>query len=209
MLMTNDAGGNLAQVRDALQGITGVAKEEMAPKGPLQEWYMVVVRPNHELEAVDSFRRHGTRAYWPSYERLVASRQRINGHPVRRMVRTGIVPGYVFSPGSPGSDFTGLIENVVGAVDIVRTFSGQTLFVTDRDIDIIRKIDKGLNTPLPTGTVHNFKPGEKVRFSDDLLQHWPVGKVAKLAREGRLSVDVDLMGRKVSITVFPHQIERV
>jgi transcription antitermination factor NusG len=198
--------GNMEQVREALAGITGVKLSPDRDDGA--EWHMLIVRPNHEFDAVDSMRRQGLRAYWPNYERLVSTRQRQDGRIVRRAVRTGIVP-YVFSPVDRNCDFTGFLEKLIAVVDVVRTYSGNPLLLRDTDIKILRKIDHGLNTPKPTAQGHTFKLGEKVRFVDDNHQQWPAGKVVKLAREGRLSVEVDMMGRKVPVTVFPHQIERM
>jgi transcription antitermination factor NusG len=55
---------------------------------------------------------------------------------------------------------------------------------------------------------HDFKCGEKVSFIDDTVRIWPAGTVEKLAHDGRIGVEVELMGRKMIIWVLPHQIER-
>ena len=198
--------GNLEQVRAALHGITG--QQIAPPVTAAPDRYLVMARTNHELDAVDSFRRNCVSAYWPSYEELAVSRERRNGFATRRWRRVGIIPGYIFAAIDPDLDFTTLLHRVVGALDMVRTLSGDPLLIRDADIQIIRRIEIGLNTPLPQIALHNFKPGEKVRFVDDLVGRWPPGIITKLAREGRISVEVALMGRKVKITVLPHQIER-
>jgi transcription antitermination factor NusG len=195
--------GNMAIVREALAGITGV--EVKAPAVPTSDRYLVMVRSSRERDAVDSYRRNQIPTYWPSYEMLVPTRQKINGHPVCVRRRIGIIPGYVFPEVRPGA--LGL-DNIVAAIDYIRTFDGSPLLIRDADIQIIRRIEAGLNTPKPGGTDHAFKVGEKVRFSDDLDSRWPPGKIIKLAKEGRIIVEVDAMGRKLPITVFPHQIER-
>lgn len=206
MLMAAENSGNLGQVREALEGITGVKLSPDRDDGA--EWYMVVVRGNHQLDAVDGLRRQGLRAYWPHYERCEPSKRLIAGRHTSRSVRFGILP-YVLSPRAEGVDFTSEIERVVTIMDIVRTFSGSPLLLRNRDIDIIRRIDVGLNTPKPEATIHNFKIKDKVRFLDDLMGQWPPGVIIKLAKEGRISVEVNLMGRKVPITVLAHQIERI
>lgn len=206
MLMAADTNGNLDQVRSALEGITGTKLSPDRDDG--SEWYMVIVRSNYQLDAVDGLRRAGLRAYWPSYERSVASRRIIAGRHASRSVRYGILP-YVLSPRSPGLDFTSASERIVSILDIVRTYSGNPLLLRSGDINIIRRIDVTMNTPKPEASLHNFKVGDKVRFADDLMNQWPPGSIVKVAREGRISVEVNLMGRKVPITVFPHQIERI
>lgn len=205
MLMTTE-NGNLEQVRNALTGITGVKVE--APREETSKWYMMIVRSNYHLDAVDGLRRQGLRAYWPSYERAVASRRMVMGRQTRRSVRFGILP-YVLTERDGATDVNRAIERIAAVMDIVRTYSGNALMLRARDVDVIRRIDVGMNTPKPEPTLHNFKMGQKVRFCDDLSSTWPLGVITKIAREGRINVEVNMMGRKVPITVFPHQIERI
>lgn len=195
--------GNMETVRSALAGITG--KEVEPPvKGP--DWFMVVVRQGHELEAVDSMRRHDITAYFPNYEKLETTRRSFAGRPIRRLVRRGVVP-YVFTPVGNG-EFLNEKDRIVGVLDIVRTYSGAALILAGTDIAIIRRIETGLNTPKPEATDHDFKVGDKVRFSDDINRGWPPGRITKLAKDGRIIVEVALKGRVVPFTVFPFQIER-
>lgn len=205
MLMTTPKN-NMEQVRDALTGITGVPLSPDRDEGA--DWYMIVVRSNYHLDAVDGLRRQGLRAYWPSYERSIASKRMIAGRKTSRSVRFGILP-YVLSPRDPELDFTSRSERIVSILDVVRTYSGAPLLLREKDLRIIRRIDVSMNTPKPEAALHNFKTGHKVRFRDDLSHQWPPGVIIKIAKEGRISVEVDLMGRKVPITVFPHQIERI
>lgn len=202
----NEKSGNLEQVRDALQGITGIVAKPQA-RGP--DWYLVMARVNRELDTVDSFRRNAVSCWWPNYEELVIINRTENGRKVRRLRRVGIIPGYVFSNAQACGDVTSLLRDIVGAIDVAKTFSGVPLLISDADAQIISRIEIGLNTPRPEKTIHNFKKGEKVSFRDDLVGRWPPGKIIKLAPDGRISVEIDLMGRKVPVTVLPHQIERM
>lgn len=207
MLMATDKG-NLQQVHDAIHPPAPTIEETRQPH-PFQLWYMVLVRPSREQDAADSFRRNHIRAYWPNYEHMQTYRPRKNGgKPEQRMVLTAIVPGYVFSPGSPMEDFETLIERISGVINIVRTFSGKPLMLTQDHIHAIRQIEADQNTPQPAKTVHTYKTGQKVRFIDDLMSRIGAGRISKLAKDGRIGVEVDLMGRKVPFWVFPHQIER-
>jgi len=205
MLMATE-NGNMDQVRSALQGITGITPKPIIT-GP--DYYLVIVRPGHEFDSVDSFRRNSVPAYWPNYEVLTSTRQRRNGHPVRRVHRVGILPGYVFSPGDATRDFEGLLKRIVGVIDFARKFSGNPLMVNESDIAIIRRIEVGLNTPIPGKSPHKFKIGEKVRFADDVSYRWAPGRIIDLSQGGRIAVEVEMMGRKVKMTVLPYQIERV
>lgn len=201
--MLTAAKDNMEQVRSALEGITGIQIVEPKPAGPSR--YLVMIRNSREGEAVDSYRRSNIGAYWPTYEELRPTKSKANGHPVCRKRRMAIIPGYIFPEVVPGSLD---LDRIIGAIDYVRRFSGDPLLINDDDVQIIRHIETGLNTPKPQGSEHTFKVGEKVRFLDDLIGRWPTGKIIKLAQDGRISVEVSLMGRKLPITVFPHQIER-
>ena len=169
MLAMTDKG-NMETVRDALSGITGVKLSPDRDEG--SDWFMVVVRANYHLDAVDGLRRQGLRAYWPSYERSVASKRLVMGRQTRRSVRFGILP-YVLSPHDENIDFKGHCERVTAIMDIVRTYSGSPLLLKDRDLTIIRRIDVSMNTPKPEAALHNFKNGHKVKFKDDLAGQWP------------------------------------
>jgi transcription antitermination factor NusG len=197
--------GNMEQVRDALAGITGVPRVEpiIGPKR-----FLVVVRNSHEFDSVDSFRRNLIPAYWASYEELLPSKKMQNGFTGRRVRRVGILPGLIFVPVNAAPDMEGLLHRIVGAIDFHRTYSGAPFMVEDADVRTIQRIEVGLNTP-SKAVAHKFKDGDRVRFTDDLDSRWPPGKIIKLAREGRIIVEVDAMGRKMPITVFSSQIEKM
>lgn len=206
MAMKQDAG-NLELVKSALEGITGLeVKPEILP----ERYYMIVCRPNHEYDTVDSMRRNNQPAFWPSYEQLVTTRRVLNGQPVRKIRRIGIVAGYVFSPATSDRDFTMFLQRIVGAIEIAKSDAGNPIFLTDKDIAIFRRIERD-----PEDKEHKaaspkraLQVGEKIRFKDDLQHRWPPGKVIKLARQGRIIVELSLMGRKVEVKALPHQIER-
>jgi hypothetical protein len=60
----------------------------------------------------------------------------------------------------------------------------------------------------PIWRMHHFKTGHKVRFADDASHRWPPGKVAGLTSDGRLIVEVEVMGRVVPFHVYPHLVEK-
>lgn len=205
MLMVTEKAGNMALVRDALNP---------EPQGqqtyPANDWHLITVRPNHEQQAANGFRRDRIRAYWPNYMKLVPVRERRNGRQMRRQMLVAVIPGYIFSPIGAGGKFWRLVEMIPEVLNVVRTHSGDVLIIHGADIEIIRRIEAGLNTPEPLKkTPHNFKTGWKVRFVDDLTGRWPPGKIERLYADGLISIEVPLMGRMVPVTALPHQIERV
>lgn len=191
---------------------SNIHKVDRRPIGSVPEraWYMLTVRPNHELEAIDSFRRNGVRAYWPNYARLGPGRMTANGFRSRQKQLAGVVPGYIFSPGSSSEDMTLLLERVTGIVNVLRTYSGGPIFLLEVDIALIRKIEAGLNTPDPPKMSHKLKVGMKVRFADDDLMLWPPGKIIEIAHNGKMTVEVKLeKGGSMPIKCLPHQIQLV
>lgn len=202
--MTTQAG-NLDQVRSALQGITGQDVSAAVVPEFKQWWYMLIVRANHQHDAVDSMRRHGLRSFWPTYECLVTTRRQSAGRPVRRLVRTGVVP-YIFSPAD--FDVVEKLETIIGVIDVVRSDAGRPLLVPDPDVEKIRRIAIGLNESVPpeVDPNHKYKVGDVVAFRGE-QRDWPPSTVIRLVQGGRIVVEVALMGRKVPVTVLPFQIE--
>jgi transcription antitermination factor NusG len=120
-----------------------------------------------------------------------------------------VIPGYLFVVPDPIKTFWEVTKrNIEGIANVVRTFSGDLAMLKDSDIDVIRSIERTMNTPVPGKTLHNFKTGDKVRFVDDNVSRWPPGRVAGTNGDGRIVVDVEVMGRVVPFQVFPHQVEK-
>jgi transcription antitermination factor NusG len=188
-MTTSEQGGNLHK---ALQNMSGEP----------DKWCLITVPFNQQLDWCDNFRRFRLRCYCPNYINFGRGLSR------RKRGIQMLIPGYLFSPGFKEPAFWEVVKHGRGMVNVVRTFSGEILLVHNDDILVIRKIEAGLNTPTLGKSLHNFKTGEKVRFSDDLLGRWPSGKVAR-SDDGQIVVEVEVMGRAVPFTVYPHQIERM
>jgi transcription antitermination factor NusG len=170
------------------------------------QWCMLIVTPGKEQDARDSFHRYGIQAYWPNY--LGPTRWSSRPREPRRTDHRSVIPGYLFVPMLPTPTLRDVMERIVGVDNVVRNYSGDLAILRNTDIEVIRQIEAGLKTPKPGKSLRSFKPGEKVRFCDDLLNRWPLGRVASSTKDGRISVEVGVMERIVQFIVFPHQIER-
>jgi transcription antitermination factor NusG len=191
-----------------LMAIDWQAKQRAADvAGEPDKWCMIAVKPGKEQECCDSFRRQGVRCYWPNYHVFASMIRRAYRRP-RRDYRA-VIPGYLFSPLPHGTTFYAVMDLKEGMLHPVHTFSGDILVLDGEAILVLRKIEAGLNTPKPKASLHNFKTGEKVRFADDLLSRWPPGRVSRLADDGRIVVETEVMGRAVPFLVFPYQLERM
>jgi transcription antitermination factor NusG len=181
--------------------------EEMAAQVLPDQWCMLTVRPGKEQDARDSFYRYGVQAYWPNYHSFLQSTL-----PLRERRRTeyrSVIPGYLFVPALPTQMFWDIAERIPGVENAVLNFSGDLATLKDADIDVIRSIEAGMNTPIPGRTMHNFKGGDKVGFIDDNTQRWPRGRFRGSSDDGRITVEIEVMRRIIPFVLFPHQIKRV
>jgi transcription antitermination factor NusG len=181
---------------------------EVLPDIEPLKWCMIAVKPGKEQECCDSFRRAKVRCYWPNYHIF---ERRLIRRAARRPARDyrAVIPGYLFTPLPRSVAFYQVLDLKEGFLHSIHTFSGDVFSLDNEAIMVLRKIEAGLNTPKPKASLHNFKTGEKVRFADDLLSRWPPGKVARLADDGRIVVETEVMGRLVPFLVFPYQLERL
>jgi transcription antitermination factor NusG len=183
------------------------AVEKLETKSLPQQWCMLLVTPGQEREARDSFHRYGVRAYWPNYHSFLRSTL-----PLRKRRRTedrSVIPGYLFVPALPTEMIWDISLRIPGVLNAVLNFSGDMATFKDESIEVIRAIERGMHTPVPGKSLHNFKTGDKVRFVDDITQRWPPGKIAGATGDGRITVEVKAMGRIVPFQVFPHQVEKI
>jgi transcription antitermination factor NusG len=170
------------------------------------QWCMLIVTPGKEQEARDNFHRYGIRAYSPNY--LGFTRRSSRPRERRRTDYRSVIPGYLFVPMLPTPTLWDVMQRIPDVVSVVRNYSGDIAILRNTNIEVIRQIEAGLKTPKPGKSLHHFKTRDKVRFVDDLLNRWPPGKVAGSTNDGRITVEVRVMGRLVPFQVFPHQIER-
>jgi transcription antitermination factor NusG len=171
------------------------AVEKLETKSLPQQWCMLLVRPGMERDARDSFHRYGVRAYWPNYHSFLRSTLPLRER--RRRDYRSVIPGYLFVPALPTETFWDIVERIPGVENVVRGFSGDLAMLKDADIDVIRSIEAGMNTPIPGRTPHNFKTGDKVGFIDDNAQRWPPGRIGGSSNDGRITVEIGVMGRLV------------
>jgi hypothetical protein len=115
----------------------------------------------------------------------------------------------LFVPLPATNKFWQVVELQAGIIKTVRNYSGELVHLRNEDVEVIRAIDASMNTPTPGKSPHQFKTGDRVKFKDDLGSLWPHGHIAHSTGDGRVSVEVDVMGRLVPFVVYPYLIERV
>lgn len=187
-------------------GLTSQPEPEASPEAS-PEMCLILVQSPQEQAARDSLRRRGVGIWWPNYPRFETKKDMQTGKRYQRTVRVGVLPGVILSPANIGRQFFDAIDFAPGVMGVAQKPNGQWLLLSDIDIVLIHKIEHGLNRPAPAKTVHSFKMGDKVRFTDDVYRRFPLGIVTRCHRDGHIDVEVNMMGRKQPITVLPDQIE--
>jgi transcription antitermination factor NusG len=183
------------------------AVEKLETKSLPQQWWMLQVTPGMERDTRNDFHRYGVRAYWPNYHSFLRLTL-----PLRERRSTdyrSVIPGYLFMPALPTEMLWDFRLRIPGVENAVLNFSGDPHTLNDADIDVIRSIEAGMNTPTPGRTLHNLKAGDKVAFIDDNTQRWPPGRFGGSSTDGRITVEIEVMGCLVPFVVFPHQIKRL
>lgn len=198
------ASGNL---KGHLQDIFGEPFIAATLPQPCSEMCMILVQPPQEQIARDSLRRKGIGIWWANYQKEITKKDPLTGKRYQRIIRVGVLPGVILSPSPVSAQFFDALDEAPGVIGVQQKPNGQWLLLSELDIVLIHKIERGLDRPLAVKPVHNFKPGDKVTFVDDVYRTWKGGIVTKCARDGHISVDVNMMGCIRSVTVLPHQIE--
>lgn len=204
MLMGNE--GNLGVVRRAIEGEQSVREQQ---RYPYKAWYAVIIRSQREQDAADGFRKEDVAAYWPNYVKQTPMGMH-HGSRRHRATFNAIFPGLIFCPTADQNLFWRAVQRIPYVVNLLRREQGLPATLSNAEIERVRQIEADANLPPDVTPVHSFKKGQRVRFTDVGPFVDFVGKIARLDSDGRISIEVYLMGRMVPMHgVLPHQIEAV
>jgi transcription antitermination factor NusG len=163
-------------------------------------WCMLLVRPGSERAVANCFRSYKIAAYWPHYYPFGRERD--------SKIARSLIPGYLFVHAIFDDDFWMAVNRTKDASYVVLNYSGEVAKLREEDIEAIRQIERAAHTPVRGRELHNFRTGDRVRFTDDELGRLPPGRVATSLGDGRITVEVEMMGRVVPMHVFPSQVEK-
>jgi transcription antitermination factor NusG len=176
------------------------------PKLDFQEprlWHVLMTQPQQERKAADWLRSAHHSVYFPNFVEQVKSRKGL-----RRSIIRPIVIGYLFLAVRPGTDLNRVVERIPGLVGYLRDEASHAAVIREREILKIRELEATHFVPETGKIAHAFKIGQRVRLVDDVYLGWR-GPIIALAQDGRISVEVNLLGRKVPVWLVPSQIERM
>ena len=164
-----------------------------------EKWYVAFTRPRHEKEAARWMEGLGLEIYLPLVRKIRKYRSR------KKMVDLPLFPRYLFVRTSLEPQEHIRILRTPGVLSLV-SFDGAPRYVDDREMESLQiLVAKGLHiTVLP-----ELVEGRWVRVVDGLLAG-AVGVLKEVNREElRLVVNVTLLGKSVSVSLTPSQVELV
>ncbi len=191
-----------------LEEMLGQASTAPAPM-PTTDWCMVLVRPGYEQDCRDSLRRRGVGAWWPNFSKEIGFKDRQTGKRGVRRALIPVLPGVLLCPARLSEAFWHAIDMAPGAINVARKFNTEVILLSDLDIVLIHKIEQGLNISDPPKSAHSYVVGDKVRFVDDELRRFGSGQVIECHRDGRLRVDINMLGRVTPWIIAAWQVEPV
>lgn len=166
-------------------------------------WYLVSVGAGNEIAVAIRLLRDRVKAYCPR-ERVVEKLRRKKG---KRIVRRPMYPGYIFVQLAPGEPcWAGLltydgVRRILPATDRPVPVSDATMAKIQR----VAQIKAHRKRRAPT----LYVTGEEVRVCDGPFASWGATVVSSDDRNGRVKVEVGIMGREVPIELELDQIEKL
>lgn len=197
----------LARIEDARSPSWAV----LAPTNPeptyngFLSWLVLLAEPNREIKSAQWLSRRNLWTYAPNYPRMIRTRGKAHRHRLY-----SCIPGYLFIPTvvldtGHGWDY---LHQAPGVRGWIKDCHGAPATISKAHVEVIREIEAKLNLP-PEAKGVMFKMGEWVRvIKDDIFWQW-TGPIVEIAREGRIGVEVNLLGRATVVYASASQIERM
>lgn len=157
-----------------------------------QRWYVVQARPNAEGKAVAHLHRQGFETYLPLYLKRRRHARRVD------IVSAPLFPRYFFVGIDVSAQQWRSIFSTVGVSRLVCNGEMPTA-VPDRVIEALRSRHDG-SGHVQLDQRPNFRPGDKIRVLDGAFADC-LGLYEGLKDSERIAILLDLLGRKVRVTV--------
>lgn len=160
-------------------------------------WYVVQTRPHAEERAVAHLKRQGFEVYLPKFEKRRRHARRVE------VVKSPLFPRYLFVAVDASSQRWRAIASTCGVSRMV-TFGSQPALMDGEVVAALkrREDDGGMVVLKP----QVFVSGEAVRVKVGALADC-MGLVEGMRDEERVCVLIDLLGRKVRVTLDQLELE--
>ncbi|MGE6699428.1 transcription termination/antitermination protein NusG [Hyphomonas sp. NPDC076900] len=158
-------------------------------------WYAVQTLSAQESVAITHLNRQKYRTFCPMISRKVR-------HARKTSIRhKPLFPGYVFVQLDPSRDNWHSVNGTYGVSRLI-AFDGRPSPVPAAVMNALLAFS---DAPLPPDDI---PCGARVRIDSGAFDTW-VGEICQLPDRDRAVILLDLLSRKVPVTVFRHQISRV
>ena len=159
---------------------------------PQRKWYVVHTHAHAEATAVAHLRRQGFETYCPQYLRRKSHARRTTVAPAP------FFPRYIFVAIDVATQRWHAIRSTLGVSYLVGGEKGPTP-VTDAVVAELRA-SEGSDGFIPFEAKPRFARGERVRLRDSIFSSC-TGLFDGLTDSGRVAVLLDLLGRKVRVSL--------
>lgn len=155
-------------------------------------WYVVQTQPNAEAKAALNLRRQGFEVYWPRY-----LKQRRHARKVDVAAKP-LFPRYMFVAIDIAAQRWRSVQSTFGVARLVCN-GDEPARVPDGVVDVIRAREDG-NGFVTLDIKPAFAPGDKVRVVAGAFAE-SRGLFANLADHDRVSILLEMLGRKVRVLI--------
>ncbi|GGE34909.1 transcription antitermination protein RfaH [Agaricicola taiwanensis] len=161
-------------------------------------WYVVQTRPNSEELAASHLKRQGFTPYLPRYQKKRRHARRID------LVPRPLFPSYLFVAFDTEADRWRAVHSTVGVARLV-CHGDRPAPVPSGVVEglLKRQNEEGFIALLARPT---FTPGQPVRLTDGAFAE-QIGLYEGMSDRDRVTVLLDLLGRKVRVTADSDTIE--
>lgn len=155
-------------------------------------WYVVQTRPHAEEKAAVNLVRQGFEPYLPRYRKRRRHARRVES------VLAPLFPGYLFVSFDIAVQRWRTIQSTIGVSRLV-SYGDEPVSVADRVVSDL-KMREDRNGAIQLEPAPRFAPGEKVRIVEGVFAAC-LGIYAGMPDRDRVSILLDLLGRKVRVVV--------
>ena len=163
----------------------------------MNRWYIVHTQPNGEERARLNLERQGFDVYLPRYLKHRRHARRIE------RVRRPLFPRYLFVRFDPETALWRSINGTFGVAYLV-AHGSEPVSVPDTIVDAI-KARHNEDDLVVLHSPESFEPGQKLEIVEGPFA-WKTGLFQRLSDNDRVVLLLDLLGRKISVTVSPEMV---
>jgi transcription antitermination factor NusG len=166
-----------------------------------EAWYVAITKPRHEKVVEGMLRKKGVEVFLPISEQI---RKYRSG---RKIVRLPLFPRYLFVRFDPKEKMVyHRILDVPSLQGFIRSRSpgGVLLPASDEEVESLKLV---VASGMPVAVLDGMEEGQRVRVLEGALKG-AIGIISHIDRDQlKLTVNVTLLGKSVSVTLGPTQVE--